>query len=204
MNATTPQHNWFRSLYDWVLSWSDRPSGPWALFVLAMAEASFFPIPPDVLLIALALGNKQQIFRFVALCTAGSVLGGVIGYAIGAFAFEGLGRPVLEWYGLLGSFDIVSSKFRAHAFWSIFIAAFTPIPFKVFTVAAGAMHVNMPVLIVASAVGRGARFGLVGWLIHRYGDPVKGMIERHLNWLTVVFVILLLGGFVVIRHWFGH
>lgn len=188
-----------RRLYDWTLGWADRPGGTWALFVLAFAESSFFPIPPDVLLMALSLGRPKRSLWFAAVCTMGSVAGGVAGYFIGLGLFEQIGQPILEWYGATDKFEQVGDLYRQNLVLALGTAGFTPIPYKVFTIAGGAFQVPLLPFIVISAVSRGLRFFLVAGLIRVFGPPIKSFIDRYFNLLTILFVVLLVGGFAVIR-----
>jgi len=190
-----------RRLYGWVLHFAETPLGTWALFILAFAESSFFPIPPDVLLIALALAIPARAMRYAAVCTAGSVLGGMLGYLIGYGFMEAVGFRILEFYGLSAKFDVIGGLYNRYSAWVVGIAGFTPIPYKVFTIAGGAFKINFPVFMAASIVSRGARFFLVSWLIYRYGEGIKTFLDRYFNLLTILFVILLVGGFVLV-HWF--
>ncbi len=194
-----------RRLYDWTIHWAKTPYAAWALFVLAFAEASFFPIPPDVLLIAMALAAPSKSFRYAAICLAGSVLGGCLGYAIGLFFFDQVAEPILSFYGYLDRFHQLSVRFGQHGFLFIFIAALTPIPYKVFTITAGFCHADVPlrVLIAASVVGRGLRFFAVGALFMLFGRPIKRFIDRYFNLLTVTFVVLLVLGFLCVRLFAG-
>ncbi len=192
-----------RRLYDWVLQWADRPSGPAALFVISFAESSFFPIPPDVLLIALALGRPRRALWFATIATAGSVLGGIAGYYIGLALFEQVGRPILEWYNAMGKFDQVGELYRENLVVALGTAGFTPIPYKVFTIAAGAFSIPLLPFVVISAVSRGLRFFIVAGMIFFFGPPIKRFIDRYFNMLTILFVVLLVGGFLVIRLFFG-
>ncbi|CAN5860224.1 YqaA family protein [soil metagenome] len=192
-----------RRLYDWVLHWADRPTGPLALFVLAFAESSFFPIPPDVLLIALALGRPRRALWFASIATLGSVLGGIGGYYIGLGLFEQLGRPILEWYNAMEKFDTVGQLYRENLVLALGTAGFTPIPYKVFTIAAGAFSIPLIPFVVISAISRGLRFFLVATLIFYFGPPIKRFIDRYFNLLTILFVVLLVGGFVAVRFLFS-
>jgi membrane protein YqaA with SNARE-associated domain len=194
-----PRPNIIRRLYDWVLGWADRPGGPVALFGIAVAESSFFPIPPDVLLMALSLGRPRRALWFASICTAGSVIGGVIGYYIGLFLFEQVGRHILEWYGLMGQFEKVGELYKENLVLALGTAGLTPIPYKVFTIAGGAFSVPLLPFIVISIVSRGLRFYGVAGLIFWFGPQVKSFIDRYFNLLTIVFVVLLVGGFVVVR-----
>ncbi len=191
-----------RRLYDWVLHWAETPYGTWALFFLALAESSFFPIPPDVLLIALAISIPAKSFRYALACTVGSLIGGVIGYIIGYQFMELVGLQILEFYGLMAKFNAVGDLYNKYNALAVGIAGFTPIPYKVFTISAGAFGINFPVFLLASAVSRAARFFIVGWLIYKFGPGIRAFIDRYFNVLAVVFVILLVGGFILIRYIF--
>ncbi|MBE0596923.1 MAG: DedA family protein [Desulfuromonadales bacterium] len=191
-----------RRLYDWVLHWAHTPYGIPALFLLAFAESSFFPIPPDVLLIALCLSLPTHAFRFAAIAAVGSVLGGIAGYGIGIGLWEVV-SPLFFRYvpGFTEEgFVHVQRLFATYDFWTVFTAGFTPIPYKVITIGAGVFKINFPIFVFASAVGRSLRFFLVAWLIHRYGPPVREFIDRYFNWLTIVFMVLLVGGFLLIKY----
>jgi membrane protein YqaA with SNARE-associated domain len=191
-----------RRLYDWVLHWAETPYGTWALFFLALAESSFFPIPPDVLLIALAISIPAKSFRYALVCTVGSLIGGVIGYLIGYQFMEIVGIQILEFYGLMAKFNAVGDLYNKYNALAVGIAGFTPIPYKVFTISAGAFGINFPIFLAASAVSRAARFFIVGWLIYKFGPGIRAFIDRYFNILAVVFVILLVGGFILIRYIF--
>jgi membrane protein YqaA with SNARE-associated domain len=191
-----------RRLYDWVLHWAETPYGTWALFFLALAESSFFPIPPDVLLIALAISIPAKSFRYALVCTVGSLIGGVIGYLIGYQFMEIVGLQILEFYGLMAKFNAVGDLYNKYNALAVGIAGFTPIPYKVFTISAGAFGINFPIFLAASAVSRAARFFIVGWLIYKFGPGIRAFIDRYFNILAVVFVILLVGGFILIRYIF--
>lgn len=192
-----------RRLYDWVLGWADRPGGGWALFGISFAEASFFPIPPDVLLIPLALGRPRRAFWFALVCTAGSVLGAIGGYVIGSFLFASIGQPILDLYGAVDQYDELGRMYNENLLLTLGTAGFTPIPFKVFTIAAGAFGVAFVPFVVVSALSRSARFFLVSGLIRVFGDPIREFIERWFNLLSILFVVLLVGGFLAIRFLFA-
>lgn len=188
-----------RRLYDWVLSWADTPHGATALFLLAFAESSVFPVPPDVLLIALCIGRPDRGLRFAVICSVGSVLGGVAGYGIGVFASD-LGREIIAWFGP-HYLRTAEDAFAQHGGWAVAIAGFTPVPYKVFTIASGIFHeqISLPVFVTASVLSRSARFLLVAGLIRVFGPPIKALIDRWFNVLSIVFVVLLLGGFWAMR-----
>lgn len=193
-----------RRLYDWTLSWADSRWGPAALAALAVSESVFFPIPPDPLLMALALGKPRHALRFAALCTAASVLGGVGGYFVGVWLWQSVDQFFFAYVpGFTeANFRYVQSKYEENAFLAIFAAAFTVIPFKVFTIASGVFEVGLGVLVGASALGRGLRFFSVALLLRWLGAPAKDFIDRHFNTLTVVFFVLLVLGFWLAQKFF--
>lgn len=191
-----------KKLYHWVLHWSETPHGAWALFILAFSESSFFPIPPDVLLIALAVGKPEKALKFAAICTAGSVLGGMLGYLIGWQFMAAVGERIVAFYGLTEKVDYIEMLYNQYDAWAVGIAGFTPIPYKVFTIAAGAFKINFLVFIIASAVSRSARFFLVGGLIHFFGPGIQAFIDKYFNLLAVVFTILLVGSFFLLKYIF--
>lgn len=199
---------YIRKLYDWVLSWAYTPYGAIALFILAFAESSFFPIPPDVLLIALVLGARKKAFRFALICTAGSISGAILGYLIGHYLWWTTGNEFSSVAGFFFSnfpgfteemFFRIQQLYSHYNFWIVFAAGFTPLPYKVFTVSAGAFNINFPLFMIASIIGRGARFFLVSALIWKYGPPIKSFIDKYFNLLAILFTILLIGGFVLIN-----
>jgi membrane protein YqaA with SNARE-associated domain len=190
-----------RRLYDWVLHWADTPYGPPALFILAMAESSFFPIPPDPLLIALCLGAASRSLRFAAIATGASVIGGVIGYGIGAGAWQ-LFEPMFFQYvpGVSQeAFDGVQALYDRWDFWAIFFAGLTPIPYKVFTLSAGVFSINFGVFLLASVLSRGLRFFILAARIYKFGKPIAAFIDRYFNLLAWLFGFLILGGFLLIE-----
>ena len=188
-----------RKTYDWVMQWSSSPYAGWALFWLALVESSFFPVPPDVLLMAMSLSVPAKAFVYAAISSAGSVLGGMLGYFLGFGFMEAVGRPILEWYGVMDKFDKISGFYQEYDAWAVAIAGFTPLPYKVFTIAAGACEINFFIFVLASLLSRSARFFIVAGLIYKFGVPVKVFIEKYFNILTIVFALLLVGGFVLIK-----
>ncbi len=190
----------FKKLYDWVLLWANTPHAMLALFLIAVAESSFFPVPPDVLLIAMALAAPVRSFRYAGLCTVGSVLGGALGYGIGLLLIDSIGMPILKFYGVTDKYEYIRVLYDRYDAWAVCIAGFTPIPYKVFTIAAGAFKINFWVFALASIAGRAGRFFLVAALIYRFGPPIKGFIDRYFNILTIVFFALLILGFIVIKY----
>lgn len=192
----------FRKLYNWVLYWAETPYGAWALFLLALCESSFFPIPPDVLLIALAVAIPGKSFYYALICSLGSVLGGCIGYLIGWKFMAAIGNEIIAFYGLTQRFNDIKHLYQAYDAWAVGIAGFTPIPYKVFTISAGAFNINFLVFFMASLISRSARFFLVGGLIYVFGPRIKAFIEQYFNLLAVAFAILLIAGFVVVKTFF--
>jgi len=191
-----------RRLYDWVLHWAETPYGTWALFLLAFCESSFFPIPPDVLLIALAVAIPKKSFKYALVCSAGSVLGGCLGYLIGWQFMAGIGEKIIAFYGLTRKIEYIKDLYINYDAWAIGIAGFTPIPYKVFTISAGAFNINFPVFIIASTISRSARFFLVGSLIYIFGPRIQTFIDKYFNILAVAFTVLLVAGFVIIKYLF--
>jgi membrane protein YqaA with SNARE-associated domain len=185
-----------KQLYDWMLSWADSPYGVPALFCLAFAESSFFPLPPDVLLIALALGNPGNAWLYATVATVGSVLGGAFGYGIGWYG----GRPVLKKIMGQERVDVVHNYFQRYEAWAILIAGFTPIPYKIFTIGAGAFFVDFKTFMMASVVSRGARFFLVAGAIQLFGPWIKEMIEKYFNLFSIGFIVLLGLGFWIVKY----
>lgn len=188
-----------RRMYDWVLHWADTPYGTPALFILSFAESSFFPIPPDVLLIALVLGARQRWFRYALICTVASVVGGLGGYLIGYGLFETVGRKIIAFYQAEHYYEKVMAWYARYDYWIVFVAALTPIPYKVFTIASGVFHMNLLGFSLVSIVGRGIRFFAVAALLYWFGPPMKRIIDKYFDLLCVAFVVLLVGGFLVIK-----
>jgi len=192
----TTLFGWIHGLYGWTVSWAGTPHGAVALCLIAFAESSFFPVPPDVLQIALTLGRPELAFWYAGLATAASTLGGCLGYGIGYWG----GRPVMERLFGRSRVETVHRYFQRYEAWAVGIAGFTPIPYKVFTVGAGIFYVDFRVFVLASALSRGARFFLVGTLLHVFGPPIRAFIEAHFEWLTVLLVAGIVGGFLAVRR----
>lgn len=188
-----------RNLYDWVVSLAEDPRAIYWLAMISFAESSFFPIPPDALLVPMATVNPQRAFLYAAVCTVASVAGGFLGYAIGYFFFETMGKSVLAFYGLEKSFETFQLQFQEWGLWIILIKGLTPIPYKLVTIAAGAAHFDLVVFALASLVTRGARFFLECWLLKLYGPPIRHFIEHRLELVTTVALILIVGGFLLLK-----
>jgi membrane protein YqaA with SNARE-associated domain len=193
--------NAIRRLYHWTVSWAEHPAGTHALFWIAFAESSFFPIPPDILLIALCFGARHKWAKYAFVCMLGSVLGGVAGWLIGWGLRDTVALPLLGMFDPSGGTrEKIETWYGAYGFWGIIIAAITPIPYKVFTVFSGMMSYSLPLLIVASVLGRGFRFFIVAGIIRIFGNAVKPFIEKHLEYCFIAGTILLVGGFVLIKY----
>lgn len=188
-----------RRIYDWVLHWAETPYGAPALFILSFAESSFFPIPPDVLLIALVLGARRRWFKYAMICTIASVLGGTLGYGIGLGFMDTIGGRIIAFYQAEHYYEQVTQWYQQYDYWIVFIAALTPIPYKVFTIASGAFHMNLLGFSIVSVFGRGLRFFVVAALLYWFGPPMKRLIDRYFDLLCVAFVVLLIGGFLAIK-----
>ena len=188
-----------RKLYNWVLHWAITPYGLIALFILSFSEASFFPVPPDVLLIAMVVAAPAGWFRFALICSIGSVLGGMFGYLIGYQFMDLIGNRIVAFYHFQEKWDKIGLLYDKYNAWAVAAAGFTPLPYKVFTLSAGAFKINFPIFVLASAVSRSARFFLVAALMYKFGPPFKILIEKYFNIFTIVFMILLVLGFFILK-----
>ncbi|MDE0899801.1 MAG: VTT domain-containing protein [Longimicrobiales bacterium] len=197
----TDRPNPLRRLYDWVLHWADTPYGVSALFLIAFAESSFFPLPPDPLLLALCLGAAKRSLRFAAIATLASVAGGVLGYALGAGAWTLLEPWFFNYVPGVSqeAFDGVQAFYNEHGFAAVFLAGLTPIPYKVFTLASGVFGINFGSFVLASILSRGFRFFLIAGLVYKFGAPIKRFIDQHFDKLVILFSLLFVGGFLVIE-----
>ena len=201
MTETPSRPGPVRRLYNWVLHWADTPYGVPALFLLAFAESSFFPLRPPPLRLALCPGAATHARRFAAIAPTASVAGGIIGYGIGAGAWH-WAEPWFFDYGpgvSQEAFDGVRALYDRWDFWAIFLAGLTPIPYKVFTLSAGVFAINFPVFLVASVLSRGLRFFVLAGLIFKFGKPIEAFIDRYFNLLVTVFGVLLIAGFLLIE-----
>jgi len=189
-----------RKLYDWVIRMSEHRKSLWVLAGVSFAESSFFPIPPDVMLIPMILANRARAWLIASVCTIASVVGGFFGYAIGFFFFETIGKWVIDLYGLQNGFAQYQDQFNEWGLWIILIKGLTPIPYKIVTIASGAAHFNLLVFALASVVTRGARFFLVATLLYFFGEPIRSFIERRLTLVTTAFVAIIVAGFVAVAY----
>ncbi len=186
--------NVIRKLYDLVLSYADKRSAPYVLGAVSFTESSFFPVPPDVLLMPMCLAQPQKAMRYALICTITSVLGGIVGYLIGLLLYDTVGQWLIHSYGLAGQMDAFRAAYQTHGHWIILIKGFTPIPYKLVTIASGLAGYDIVMFILLSIITRGARFFMVAVVMHRYGEFLKGFIEKHLVVLAIAFVIIFVGG----------
>ena len=192
-------HALVKATYDYMLNLASRRNAMYFLFAVAFIESSFFPIPPDVMLIPMVLAAPTKAWRIAGIATIASVLGGAFGYAIGVFFFDLIARPILTFYDYMHQFDVFKDYYHEWGAWIVFGAGITPFPYKVITIASGVVHLDFAVFMLASVVARGMRFYLVAWLLKKYGEPMKDYIEKNLGMLSVLFLLLLLGGFACIK-----
>ena len=205
-NSQTQQVAWWhlhRRLYNWVIHFADTRHGATALFCLSFAESSFFPIPPDVLLAPLSLGAPKKWFRFALACSIASILGGILGYCIGMFLWQAIGGWVFAHASGIGftqaNFDRFQQLYDKWDFWIVSFCGFTPAPYKVCTISAGVAEINFIGFLIASALSRSARFFLVAGLFRWKGESIRPFVEKYFNWLCLVFIVLLIGGFAAIK-----
>ncbi|GAB4227255.1 MAG: YqaA family protein [Methyloligellaceae bacterium] len=189
-----------RRLYDRVMALSAHPRAIWVLAAVAFAESSVFPIPPHALLVPMVLAERARAWSYAAITTISSVLGGVLGYGIGYFLYEAVGRPILDFYGKAESFAQFASYYNEWGAWIVFFAGVTPFPYKVITIASGATHLSFPVFMAASIAARGLVFFVISALLYWVGPRVRDFIERRLGLVTTVFMILLVGGFAALKY----
>jgi len=189
-----------KRLYDRLITVAAGPNAIWALIAVAFAESSFFPIPPDVLLIPMMLARPRAAWRLAAYCTLASVAGGMLGYAIGFYGFDLIGRPILEFYGAMPRYDALKAQFGEYGTWIIILKGMTPIPYKLVTITSGALHFDLAAFAGASIISRSLRFFLLALLLWWFGPAVRDFIEKRLMLVTSLFAVCLVGGFVVLRY----
>lgn len=189
-----------RPLYDWTLRLADTKYALWALAFVAFIESSVFPIPPDILMIPMIIAAPKRAWLIATVCTAASVAGALLGYYIGAGLFELVGRPVLEFYGKMESFDVFEARFHDWGIGAILVAGITPFPFKVITIASGVVSMNLIPFVLACIVARAIRFYIVAALLWKFGEPIRDFIEKRLGLMFTIFCILLVGGFAVVKY----
>ncbi|MEM1363580.1 MAG: YqaA family protein [Pseudomonadota bacterium] len=189
-----------RRLYDWTLSLAETRYALWALAAVAFVESSVFPIPPDILMIPMIIAAPRKAWLIAGVCTVFSVLGGAFGYYIGAFLFDSIGLPVLEFYGKEKYFDEFATRYNEWGAWAVLIAGITPFPYKVITILSGSTGLNFAVFMIASLFARGLRFFIVAGLLWKFGPPIKDFIEKRLGLMFTIFCVLLVGGFAAVRY----
>jgi membrane protein YqaA with SNARE-associated domain len=187
-----------RKMYDWVLRQAEKPYAEWILFAMALAEASFFPLPPDILLLPMAVARRDKAWRLAAVCTAGSVIGGLIGYGIGAFAMATLGQWIVDTYHLQNAFQSFHDGFNKWGVLIILAKGLTPIPFKLVTIASGVAGLNIGAFMLAALATRGLRFFVIAALVRKFGEPIKVFIEKYLTWVALGVLVAIIGGFWVV------
>jgi len=185
----------FKGLYRWTLSLAESPRAPWALAGVSFAESSFFPVPPDVILVPMALAKPQAAWRYAAICTVASVLGGIVGYLIGALLFDTVGQWLIGIYGLGGKMEDARRLYDQYGAWFILIKGVTPIPYKLVTIVSGLLHYNFALFVLLSLITRGARFFLLAALLNRFGDQARALLDRHFGLFMVVIVVFIVVGF---------
>jgi len=192
--------SWIRKSYDWTVHWARTPKAPFALFGIAFMESSFFPVPPDVLLITMVVADRKKWMRDAFICTAGSVCGALLGYFIGWGLYETAGKWIVATYHLEAAVDFIGVQFGKNAFLAIFAAAFTPIPYKAFTISAGLFRVSLLTLVAASIVGRAGRFFLVAAALRIFGKKIADSIEKYFNIFSIIFILLVIAGIMLIKY----
>lgn len=189
-----------RRLYDWTLSWAAHPNAIWVLAFVSFIESSVFPIPPDVMLIPMVLAAPHRAFLLAFVCTAASVAGALLGYGIGYFAFETIGEPILTALGKADSFAGFQDRYNEYGAWAVLVAGITPFPFKVITILSGTTALSLPVFIVSSIIARALRFFIVAGLLRVFGAPIRDFIEKRLGLVFTLGMIILIGGFWMVRY----
>ena len=188
-----------RKIYDSVFHLSKENGAIYWLFAVAFIESSFFPIPPDVMLIPMILAAPKKAWSIAGVATVGSVIGAYLGYAIGFYFFQLIAKPLLNFYGYLEKFNSFKDLYNQYGAWIVFGAGITPFPYKIITIASGVVHMNLIVFTIASIIARGMRFFLVAWLLKKYGETMREFIEKNLGWLSILFLLLLIGGFAMTK-----
>ena len=189
-----------KQTYDWLMRLSASKNAPTALAAVSFAESSFFPIPPDVMLVPMVLANRDKAWWYATIATVSSVIGGVAGYAIGYFLLETVGKPILAFYGKTQGLEEFRQLFEQYGFWILLTKGMTPIPYKVLTIAAGVAHMNLATFVGASVVARSMRFFLVAGLLYFFGEPIRDFIEKRLILVTTVVVVSIIAGFVILKY----
>ena len=191
--------NFLKRTYNWTLEKAQHKNAKWYLSLISFVESSFFPIPPDILLIPMALASKANALFYAFICSLFSVLGGILGYAIGYFFYNSVGIYIVDFYHLENSFNIFESYYKEFGILIVLGAGITPFPYKFITIASGVFGLNIFLFIIVSIIGRGLRFYLIAILLYFFGEKIKLIIDKYFNILTIVFFILLVGSVFIIR-----
>ena len=189
-----------KRLYDWTMALAAHRRALPALGLIAFIESSVFPIPPDVMVVPMVLAERRRAWLIALVCTVASVLGGLAGYGIGAFLYDSVGRGIIEFYGQLEAFGRLQGRYNEWGLVIVFVAGLTPLPYKVFTIFSGVAGLDVWIFLLASLISRGLRFHVEAWLLWWLGEPIRDFIERYLNILAIVFVVVLVGGFVAVKY----
>lgn len=189
-----------RKLYDWTISLAESRHALWALAFVAFAESSFFPIPPDILMIPMIIARPSRAFLIAGVAMAASVAGGLLGYYIGAGLFDTIGRPILEFYGKTEAAEAFAERFNEYGAWAVLIAGVTPFPYKVITITSGWTGLDLAVFMISSVIARGLRFFVIAALLWKFGSPIRDFIERRLGLVFILFVVILVGGFFLVKY----
>tara|TARA_B100000073_G_C23548647_1_gene499168 strand:- start:65 stop:649 length:585 start_codon:yes stop_codon:yes gene_type:complete len=190
----------FRNLYDWTLRQSSKKFAPWFLAFISFVESSFFPIPPDIILIPMIIAKRTKAFIYASICTISSVIGGLFGYLIGFIFFNSIGIILVNFYGMSEYIENLKEYYNNYGVWFVLVAGFTPVPFKIITIASGLFQLNLFIFILCSFVARGLRFYLISGLLYLYGEAIKYFIEKYFNYLTIIFFIVFLGGILLLKY----
>ena len=188
-----------RRIYDEVIHLSAKQHALFWLAVISFVESSFFPIPPDIMLIPMILATPKQAWRIAGVCTVASVIGAYLGYIIGFYFFHLIGEPLLNFYHCMDKFNEFKNLYNEYGAWIVFGAGITPFPYKIITIASGVVNLNLVVFTIASVIARGLRFFLIAWLLYAYGEKMRTFIEKNLGWLSILFLVLLIGGFALLK-----
>ena len=188
-----------RKLYTWTLSFAQSPYALWILALVAFAESSFFPIPPEVLLLPMIIAMPARAFLYAAVCTIASVAGGIAGYYIGAAVYETIALPILEFYHAADAFESFAQRYNEQGHWAVLFGGLSPFPYKIITIASGATGLNFGAFVLWSLIARGVRYFLIALLLWKFGDPIRTFIERYLGWVFAAFLLLFLGGFYMLK-----
>ncbi|MED5578436.1 MAG: YqaA family protein [Nitrospinota bacterium] len=191
--------NLVKKAYDWVISWASTPYALYALILLSFTESFFFPIPPDILLIAIAFSKPRHSFFYATLCSLSSVVGGIVGYIIGYFLFESIGKLIFDLYGGINQFETVKEYYNSKGAWMVLIGGFTPVPYKLVTIASGAFLMDFKIFLICSVISRSARFFLESLLIFFFGEKIRLLLEKYFNLFTILLIMTVILGFLLFR-----